>query len=327
MATSPNFCMYTPSTLDRTATMLLMPDKTPRPTARTHVDTPGLADRHSQLRDGFEAASTGEDLASSMDDRRDYEELIDTVKSSLWGLLDAPPDGSMAALPTDDQGRVRSAAMEGALALERLKSNLAQAFDAREQLERDIRDAHDALENMRTELAGTQAGERQARHLAAHDPLTGLANRGHFQENLCHALALHALSGHGLAVLYIDLDGFKPINDTYGHAAGDELLCIVANRLSHNVRSGDMVSRLGGDEFACLLHEVQSGEHARRLAIKLLESLRAPCKVGPHMVQVDASIGIAFDTEGAGDPADLLLKADMAMYRAKRERTGIAFYE
>lgn len=307
--------------------MLLMPDKMPRTNARIHADTDGLADHPSQLLARFEAAGTGKNLASPMDERRDYEELIDTVKSSLWGLLDAPLDGAMEALPADDQSRVRSAAMEGAVALELLKSNLAQSFDAREQLERDIRDARNALENMRTELAGTQAGERQARHLAAHDPLTGLANRGHFQENLGHALALHALSGHGLAILFIDLDGFKPINDTFGHAAGDELLCIVANRLSHSVRSGDVVSRLGGDEFACLLHEVKSGEHARRLAIKLLESLRAPCRVGPHMVQVDASIGIAFDSAGAGDPADLLLKADMAMYRAKRERTGIAFYE
>lgn len=314
------------STLDRTVTMLLMSEKIPRPTARTHAEMHDVADP-SQSLDNREAARTDEDPPSPADDRRDYEELIDTVKSSLWGLLDAPSDGAMEALPTDDQGRVRLTALEGAMALERLKSNLAQAFEAREQLERDIRDARDALENMRTELAGTQAGERQARFLAAHDPLTGLANRAHFQESLFHALALHALSGRGMAILYIDLDGFKPINDTYGHAAGDALLRIVASRLSHGVRSGDLVSRLGGDEFACLLHEVENGEHARRLALKLLESLRSPCKVGPHMVQVDASIGIAFDTEGAGDPADLLLKADMAMYRAKRERTGIAFYE
>ena len=303
-----------------------MPDKTPRPTAYTHADTHGSADPAS-MHDGRAAARTGENLPSSMDNRRDYEELIDTVKSSLWGLLDAPSDAAMGALPADDHGRVRSTAMEGAMALERLKSNLAQAFEAREQLERDIRDARDALDNMRTELAGTQAGERQARFLAAHDPLTGLANRGHFQECLCHALALHTLSGRGMAILYIDLDGFKPINDTYGHAAGDALLRIVASRLSHGVRSGDLVSRLGGDEFACLLQNVESAEHAQRLAMKLLESLRSPCKVGPHMVQVDASIGITFDTEGAGDPADLLLKADMAMYRAKRERTGIACYE
>ncbi len=306
--------------------MLLMPDKTPRPTARAHADSLGMVDP-ARLLERLGAARADERQPLPADDRRDYEELIDTVKSSLWGLLDVPLDSDDGASPPGESGRVRSTAMEGAMALERLKSNLAQAFEAREQLERDIRDARNALENMRAELAGTQAGERQARHLAAHDPLTGLANRGHFQECLFHALALHAMSGQGLAILYIDLDGFKPINDTYGHAAGDALLCIVASRLTHGVRSGDLVSRLGGDEFACLLHEVESGEHAQRLAMKLLESLRTPCKVGQHMVQVDASIGIAFDTEGAGDPSDLLLKADMAMYRAKRERTGIACYE
>ncbi len=306
--------------------MLLMPDKTLRQTDRSHTTSHGLAGP-ACLPDSLAAAMTDAQLPSPADDRRDYEELIDTVKSSLWGLLDVPLDGDTGVLPPDDHGRVRSTAIQGALALERLKSNLAQAFEAREQLERDIRDAHDALEHMRAELAGTQAGERQARHLAAHDPLTGLANRGHFQECLCHALALHALSGRGLAILFIDLDGFKPINDTYGHATGDALLRIVASRLSHGVRSGDLVSRLGGDEFACLLHEVESAEHAQGLAMKLLESLRSPCKIGPHIVQVDASIGIVFDREGAGDPADLLLKADMAMYRAKRERTGSAIYE
>ena len=306
--------------------MLLMPAKTPRPTDRKLADSHGLAD-HARLMDPIAAARINEQLPPSMDDLRDCEELIDTVKSSLWGLLDAPLNGDMGAQPPDDRGRVRSTAMEGAMALELLKSNLAQAFEVREQLERDIRDARGALENMRAELAGTQAGERQARHLAAHDPLTGLANRGHFQDCLCHAQAMHALTGRGLAILFIDLDGFKPINDTYGHAAGDALLRIVASRLSHGVRSGDLVSRLGGDEFACLLHEVESSEHAERLAMKLLESLRSPCSVGPHIVQVDASIGIIYDTEGAGDPADLLLKADMAMYRAKRERTGTAIYE
>lgn len=306
--------------------MFLMSDKSPRLNVRNHAESLGLDDPAEML-DGASAARADGQASSPAGERRDYEELIDTVKSSLWGLLDVPLDIDAGASAAEDPNRIRSTALEGAMALERLKSNMAQAFDAREQLERDIRDARDALENMRAELAGTQACERQARYLAAHDPLTGLANRGHFQECLSHALALHALSGRGLAILYIDLDGFKPINDTYGHAAGDELLRIVANRLSHGVRSGDLVSRLGGDEFACLLHEVDSGDHAQRLAMKLLETLRAPCKVGPHMVQVGASVGIAFDTEGAGDPADLVLKADMAMYRAKRERTGIAIYE
>ncbi|MEO8545068.1 MAG: diguanylate cyclase [Burkholderiaceae bacterium] len=260
-------------------------------------------------------------------DRRDCEELIDTVKSSLWGLLDASP-GSTASEPTaDDDARVRSTALQGAVALERLQDNLAQAFEAREKLQRDIEEARGALESMRAELAGTRAGERQARYLAAHDQLTGLANRGHFQERLCHALAIHALSGASLAVMYIDLDGFKPVNDTHGHAAGDALLRIVASRLSHTVRSRDLVSRLGGDEFACLIESMDPPEQALGLAIKMREAVRAPCRIGDQMVQVGASIGVVVDFAGTGDAQDLLLKADMAMYRAKRGNTGIAFYD
>jgi diguanylate cyclase len=138
---------------------------------------------------------------------------------------------------------------------------------------------------------------------------------------------MHALSGTRLAVMFIDLDGFKPINDTHGHAAGDALLRIVANRLSHAVRTHDLVSRLGGDEFACLIAGIDTSEQALALAVKLREAVRAPCRIGHQMVHVDASIGIVVDMAGAGDSEDLLLKADMAMYRAKRERTGIAFYD
>jgi diguanylate cyclase len=263
----------------------------------------------------------------SDDGRRDCEELIDTVKSSLWGLLDASPDGETDLPARDDETRVRSTAIQGAVALERLQTNLTQAFEARDQLERDIHEARRALEAMRAELAGTRAGERQARYLAAHDQLTGLPNRGHFQERLCHALAMHALSGTRLAVMFIDLDSFKPINDNFGHAAGDALLRIVAHRLSHAVRTHDLVSRLGGDEFACLIPGIDTSEQASVLAAKLRDAIRAPCRIGHQMVQIDASIGIVVDMAGAGDAQDLLLKADMAMYRAKRERTGIAFYD
>lgn len=289
-------------------------DSTPEPeqTLARGAAASEMADRHARVSD---------------DGRRDCEELIDTVKSSLWGLLDAAPGGESDMPAPDDETRVRSTAIQGAAALERLQTNLTQAFEARDQLERDIQEARRALDSMRAELAGTRAGERQARYLAAHDQLTGLPNRGHFQEQLCHALALHALSGTCLAVMFIDLDGFKPINDTHGHAAGDALLRIVAHRLSHGVRTHDLVSRLGGDEFACLIPGIDTSEQASALAVKLRDALRAPCRIGNQMVQIDASIGIVVDMAGAGDSQDLLLKADMAMYRAKRERTGIAFYD
>lgn len=305
-------------------TMLLMPDLTPFISSTTYG---GEHREPASTIPGSSLARSASHGPLPTDDRREAEELIDTVKSSLWGLLETPAISGPGDLTPVDQDRGRSTVIQGAAALERLQTNLAQAFEARDRLEHDIEEARHALETMRAELAGTRAGERQARHLAAHDQLTGLANRGHFQERLCHALAMHALSGQSLAVMYIDLDGFKPINDTYGHAAGDALLQIVANRLTHAVRARDLVSRLGGDEFACLIEGIEPPEQALGLAMKLREAMRAPCKIGHHLVTVDASIGVVVDVAGAGDSSDLLLKADMAMYRAKRECTGIAFYD
>jgi len=126
---------------------------------------------------------------------------------------------------------------------------------------------------------------------------------------------------------HIDLDDFKPVNDTYGDAVGDVLLCIAASRLTRVLRAHDLVSRLGEDEFACLLQGIESREKVNRLAIKLRESVRAPCKIGPHLVRDDASIRIVLHGAGEAVAADLLLKADMAMYRAKRDGVGIAFFD
>jgi len=307
-------------------TMLLMTDPTLR-TPRSVNGEPSPEPEQTLTLSASSQRQHTEQTRLPSDDRRDSEELIDTVKSSLWGLLDASPGSGPFEPGPEDDARARSAVLQGAVALEQLQSNLTQAFEARDQLERDIEEARRALASMQAELAGTRDGERRARHQAAHDQLTGLANRGHFQERLCHALAMHALNGSSLAVMYIDLDGFKPVNDTYGHAAGDTLLQIVASRLSHTVRARDLVSRLGGDEFACLIECMDPPEQALGLAMKLREALRAPCRIGQHMVQVDASIGVVVDHAGAGDAGDLLLKADMAMYRAKRECTGIAFYD
>jgi len=306
--------------------MLLMPNETSHKTFTAEARSRRRAE--ATLTAGAGTAShLPDNLALSLDDRRDSEELIDTVKSSLWGLLDAPQVSGPAELDPDEQVRLRSTALQGTIALEQLQINMAQEFAAREQLELDIREARHALTMMHAELVGTRAEERQARYLATHDQLTGLPNRGYFHDHLTQALSANALLPQGVAVLYIDLDDFKPVNDTYGHAAGDVLLRIVASRLTRALRAQDLVSRLGGDEFACLLKGIESREQVNRLAVKLRESVRAPCKIGPHLVRVDASIGIAYQGAGEAEPADLLLKADMAMYRAKRDGVGIAFFD
>jgi diguanylate cyclase (GGDEF)-like protein len=155
-----------------------------------------------------------------------------------------------------------------------------------------------------------------AQHRANHDMLTGLANRALFDEVLSHHLAICRRANKDLAVIYIDLDGFKPVNDTHGHAAGDEVLCMVAARLKDAIRESDLAARLGGDEFALIV--VGAGlESAQALALKLMDRLSAPYAVGALRLDVSASIGIACYPESGTVREALSLRADEAMYKAK----------
>jgi diguanylate cyclase (GGDEF)-like protein len=166
--------------------------------------------------------------------------------------------------------------------------------------------------------ARVRAREQQLEQLAFHDPLTGLPNRMLFRDRLEHAIGLHARDHRRLAVLYLDLDRFKEVNDTFGHAAGDLLLRFVAHRIRGTIRSVDTAARLGGDEFAVLL---ESGYDPYRCAERIVEALDEPLVVGPGAeVRPRASVGIVELTPG--DPPvtadDLLGRADQAMYSAKR---------
>jgi diguanylate cyclase (GGDEF)-like protein len=265
--------------------------------------------------------------ASEAVDLRDCEHLIDTVRSSLWGLLDVPGEREPPAQPpANDTGwRVRSNALQGTLALAQLHTTLAQEFAVRDALLREIGEARGELERVRQELAGTQVQALQARHRASHDALTELPNRACFHDRLAHLLA--TAEPQSLAVLFLDLDGFKPINDTHGHAAGDELLRIVARRLARAMRREDMVGRLGGDEFACLLGGLATRAQALFLATKLRHAVQAPCQIGDCVVSVGVSIGVAVCPDDGSSADELLLKADMAMYRAKRAGEGVAFFD
>jgi diguanylate cyclase (GGDEF)-like protein len=159
-------------------------------------------------------------------------------------------------------------------------------------------------------------------HQALHDALTGLPNRLLFGDRLSHALERAERSGSEVAVLFLDLDRFKTVNDSLGHAAGDDLLCTVAERVATCMRSADTAARLGGDEFAVLLEDLTSSTEAVRVAERIVEALRAPIAVAGREIFVSTSIGIA---TGAGD---LLRQADVAMYRAKAEGKGrFAIYE
>jgi len=157
----------------------------------------------------------------------------------------------------------------------------------------------------------------QIEHLAYHDLLTGLPNRSLFLERARVALSRAERDGQRAAVLFLDLDQFKTVNDSWGHAYGDEVLKVVGERLHHTLRQGDPVARLGGDEFTALLPAIGDEEALARVTAKLLASLREPIRVQGREVVLTASFGISRFPEDGRDPEELLRKADLAMYQAK----------
>jgi len=155
-------------------------------------------------------------------------------------------------------------------------------------------------------------------HMARHDPLTGLPNRALFNDRLDSALARARRDQAQVAVLYIDLDEFKQVNDSLGHAVGDALLQEVAQRLTACVRESDTVGRVGGDEFLVLLHSALMPEHSVRVAEKIRAAIAHPCLLNGHAVSVVPSIGIACYPGQGEDGALLIQRADEAMYAAKK---------
>jgi len=255
----------------------------------------------------------------------DWDTLMNAVKERLRETV-ADSSAERIEHPSEHTaGFIRTSVLECVAALDHLHATLIHELGRCRQLKLEVLSAQSALAQARAELLGTRAGERRARHLSLHDALTSLPNRTYFRERLDKALIGSESWRPSLALLYLDLDGFKEINDTHGHDAGDELLKIIAARLTRVVRGGDMVSRLGGDEFACLLADSLERQHLRRLASKVFRAVCAPLKIGQLELTVRPSIGIAICPED-GDTADVLLRnADAAMYHAKRHRLGHAF--
>ncbi|HYP54497.1 MAG TPA: diguanylate cyclase, partial [Pyrinomonadaceae bacterium] len=173
------------------------------------------------------------------------------------------------------------------------------------------------------DITERKRAEGQLHHAAYHDALTGLPNRALFTEHLRVALRRSAEGAENLfAVLFLDLDRFKNINDSLGHVQGDQLLIAVSRRLKQCVRPGDMVARFGGDEFAVLLSSLDCPSDATDIAERVQTAIRSPVHLGGHEVRTAASIGIALSTSGYAQPNDVLRDADTAMYHAKEQGHG-----
>jgi diguanylate cyclase len=217
------------------------------------------------------------------------------------------------------------------------------ALDKNEAVRRKLQDASEKLTAVnqaladevreRTmvdhQLAAAMEQEEGARNAALHDNLTGLPHRALFNDRLEHGIAQAKRHRWILAVMFVDLDKFKSINDTYGHQAGDAVLQTIAKRLKLNTRAEDTISRYGGDEFLYLLTQIHEQKDIAMIAVKILKAIQAPCNVSVRDVIVnpclEASIGISiFPKDGATANA-LIERADQAMYGAKENKSGYAF--
>lgn len=177
------------------------------------------------------------------------------------------------------------------------------------------------------DITARKRAEDRLRHLAHHDPLTGLPNRFLFSDRLDLAVQRAIRQGKALALAFVDLDHFKPVNDRYGHAAGDHVLRTIATRLQEAVRRTDTVARLGGDEFVSILEDVGGIVDIEAVVAKLLAELSAPIKVGEDSISVGASIGVAILPQHGNHAEALIAAADEAMYRAKAQgRNACCFH-
>ncbi len=185
----------------------------------------------------------------------------------------------------------------------------------------------DCIITLATDMTRQKQAEAQIAQLAHYDPLTGLANRTLFARDMERTLSRGQRNNRMTALMCLDLDRFKAVNDSYGHMAGDQLLIEVAQRLRKCVRKGDIIARMGGDEFA-IIQEIHNGDDARHLAERIVEAMKAPFLINDTRVEIGVSIGIAMAPTDGLDAHNLFSRADMALYRVKGDgKNGWCFYQ
>jgi len=201
--------------------------------------------------------------------------------------------------------------------LHQVNAELAKAVAERIEIESELVDKRNNLSEVHAALSKAQSQEEDAIYIGLHDALTGLPNRLLFGQRLDYGLIQAKRHGWKLAILFIDLDKFKSVNDTYGHQIGDKVLMLVAERLKVFVRDEDMVSRWGGDEFVCILMNVNLEADVISLAEKIVDHIAEECEFDGIILSISATIGIAVYPQD-GETADILFKnVDSAMYKSK----------
>mgnify|MGYP001028545220 CR=1 FL=1 len=287
-----------------------------------------------RLREAIEALEEGFALWDANDQlvmcNRRYRELYAEIDeliapgATFTELLQASLQHGAVVLegeaPQSWLARVRELHREGGVREHQLASGSLLRITERRTAEGGTVSVHSDITELRSAVG-------EVRRLAYYDDLTALPNRALFRRQLLDATRRARRSGRPLALLFLDLDRFKNINDSLGHAAGDELLRLTAQRLREALRDSDTVARLGGDEFTILLPDLASRDSATRIAEHLLQVLGRAYRLGEHSVYAEASIGITLCPEQGTEPEALLRQADMAMYAAKqRGRNTLAYF-
>jgi len=277
---------------------------------------PGRRER-TKVPDSHRAAPLARVLGQSDQVQEKVEDAADDlteVNAALkQGIARGTPEHEVVgALKQSDN--VEEKVQEAAEELEIVNDALADEVDARHAVE-------DELSETQAALTASVEKETRSRHDALHDSLTGLPNATLFKDRLKNAIAQARRHSWQIAVMFIDLDGFKEVNDVHGHDVGDAVLLMVTERLKSFVRGGDTVGRRSGDEFLFLMLEAKDAENASTMAQRITEVISAPTVINGTELSVQASIGLAMFPADGNTSAVLLKHADAAMYEAKRGRS------